>query len=125
LTIGAALLVAAGQAAAFEPPARSVVFKTDRQFRALGGPGPYFPDQAARNGVSGAVVIDCKVTASSRLEQCALVSMTPAGMSFDFAALKMAQVGWMTAGEVPTGTPAPDDGVWRFRVEFQAPRRYP
>jgi len=46
-------------------------------------------------------------------------------MGFEFAAQKMAQTGWMTAAAAPADAAARPDGVWRFRVEFNAPRNRP
>ena len=68
------------------------------------------------------VLMDCHVTESARLEGCELVEVLNPDYGFGFAALKMAERGWMTAGAPPEGA-APVDGIWRFRVEFGRRRK--
>lgn len=49
----------------------------------------YYPDRATRMGVTGSAVISCEVTAQGTLENCAIVSETPAEYGFGDAAVRM------------------------------------
>jgi TonB family protein len=108
------------------PPARQAKFQTSRAYQGLGDAGPYYPERAARGRVTGVVVMDCRVLPQGELKACEVVQVSPGDYGFDFAAVRMAEREWMTAGEpaVP-GTPEPADGVWRFRVEFSGRRSAP
>ena len=48
-----------------------------------------YPDQAAREGVSGAVTLSCNVTAAGGVTSCDAVSESPAGYGFARAALSL------------------------------------
>lgn len=90
------------------------------EFRKFGGPGPYYPDRAARAGASGVVLLDCAAEAGTgKLAECAVAAETPQLYEFGAAALKMAKDGWITA----TPDPAAASGARRVRltVGFKAP----
>ncbi|USQ93740.1 energy transducer TonB [Caulobacter sp. RL271] len=49
----------------------------------------YYPDQAQRMGVAGDVQARCLVNDKTRLENCELLSVTPAGRGFDDSAKRL------------------------------------
>jgi len=99
------------------PPMRSAVFKKSSAYARYGPAGPYFPDRAAREGVTSVALVDCRVGEAGQLRECEVADVLRPEYGFGFAALKMAEQGWMVAGPAPEGA-APDDGIWRFQVEF-------
>lgn len=48
-----------------------------------------YPSNARRNGISGRVVIRCRVNAEGRLERCEIASEDPPGHGFREAAMKL------------------------------------
>lgn len=110
-----------GEAAA--PPAREVRFAaTPPEFRRFGGAGPYYPDRAAQAGAGGLVILDCDAApGTGKLSGCAVASETPQLYEFGAAALRMAEVGWITAA--PAADPAAAGAAQRVRlaVGFKAP----
>jgi hypothetical protein len=66
-------------------------------------------------GIAGVAVLQCEVAASGNLRKCAALGEIPTDWGFKFAALRMAERGYMTA------TPsegAPDGQVARLIVLF-------
>lgn len=104
------------------PPQRGMVFQRNPAYRQLGDAGPYYPERAQRMGQTAVVETDCQVRDDLRLQGCRVVSVSNPSYGFEFAFLKMAEQGWMKAAAAPEG-PAPPDGVWRFRMTFDAQRR--
>ena len=51
----------------------------------------YYPDQAARLGVSGQAVATCKVVKKGLLRKCAVLSATPTHQAFDLASAMLLQ----------------------------------
>jgi len=51
----------------------------------------YYPDAAQRMEINGVVQLDCRVTRSKTLEDCRVVSETPAGYRFGEQAIKLTQ----------------------------------
>lgn len=103
------------------PPRRAAAFKTpSSQYAWLAPAGPYWPDRATREGKGGFAVVDCRVEGDSRLKDCTVVDYSQPNMGFADATLKMAEQGWMTAGPPPSNASSPEDGVWRFEVDFPA-----
>ncbi|MFI4950864.1 MAG: energy transducer TonB, partial [Caulobacterales bacterium] len=97
----------------FEPPIRQVapVFKTDNSSNP-GGPGPFYPRQAELAGLGGAASLQCVLRSSGVLDQCQLLSETPANQDFGNAALVMARKRWMTASpRVVDGRPLEQETV--------------
>ncbi|MEW5684278.1 MAG: energy transducer TonB [Pseudomonadota bacterium] len=105
------------------PPPRMARFKTMSAYAHLGDAGPYYPDRAVRAGVTGVVLMDCVVLASGRLDKCETAAVSPRDFGFEHADAKMAEQGWMMAGEPILQGATPVDGVWRFRVEFAGRKR--
>ena len=62
----------------------------------------YYPKAASRQGISGRAVMQCKVNAQGRLEDCAVLSEDPVGWDFGDAELKLAPFFRMTA-KTPDG----------------------
>ena len=90
------------------------------EFRKFGGPGPYYPDRAARAGASGVVLLDCEAEAGTgKLARCAVAAETPQLYEFGVAALKMAKDGWITAAPDPAA--ASGTQHVRLTVGFKAP----
>jgi hypothetical protein len=103
-------------------PLRTAVFRPSTgRFAGIAPAGPYWPDLALRLGLGGSAQVDCKVAATGRLADCRLINQTPIEAGFGDVVMKMASVGWMTAGPKPDSAEEPVDGYWRFDVEF--PRR--
>jgi cytochrome c biogenesis protein CcmG/thiol:disulfide interchange protein DsbE len=101
-------------------PQREVRFApTPPAFRRFGGPGPYYPDNAARAGASGQVSLDCEAAPDTgRLSGCTVALESPQLHEFGAAALKMAQDGWITAAPGATASSA---RRVRLSVVFKAP----
>jgi TonB family protein len=104
------------------PPRRAARFQRIAAYSRLGDAGPYYPDRAARARLTSVVEADCRVTDDGRLHGCRVVSVSTPGYAFELAFLKMAERGWMTAAPPPEDVAAPSDGVWRFRMTFDAKR---
>lgn len=51
----------------------------------------YFPDKAAKAGLSGKALIACRITVTGFLENCRLMDESPVGEDFGRAALRMAE----------------------------------
>jgi len=120
---GAALIFWSPQAAARIKvlPIRDVVFAPSAKAHAwLGGPGGYFPDRAARQGVGGQVLLSCIVEGIRQLTDCQVTHEEPAGYGFGDAALLMARRGAITASPV-NPYPLPRGDRERFRVDFPKP----
>jgi hypothetical protein len=98
-------------------PDAAVLRTTDRQGVL---DAAYFPDTAALEGVSGAAVLDCKVTASGELDACATVAEFPRGCSFGVAAVRMAAAGILGPPAQADGQPAAGQVV-RMKVRFGNP----
>jgi len=98
------------------PPWRELKVR-DEGFHALGLAGPFYPDRAYRAEVEGEVMADCRVGDKGVLNDCRVVSVVPGDMNFQDAFIAMAKRGHITAAA--TDTPAPSDGIWRFRVPFE------
>ena len=110
--------------AASEPQFASAVFKRDSKyasFRPLGGPGPYFPERAARLHRSGEAVVDCAPGQDGALDDCRVVRETPNDFGFGFAATRMAKERWMILAEPVDAQPHTADGRVLVRVPFKAP----
>ncbi len=56
----------------------------------------WYPSEAARNGVTGHAVIECRVAVSGRLEDCVAVSESPEGMGFGAATIGISSAFRMT-----------------------------
>lgn len=105
-------------------PHRAPVFHDAKSsYPELGPAGPYFPDRAARNLMNGSAVIQCRAAADGRLTECIPVSDTPKDWGFDYAALRMALKGWITAApRLENGQPVDGETV-RIEVPFQMRRQ--
>jgi TonB family protein len=111
------LLLAAAPIAALaqEPAALAVRFAEPKAgYRQLGPVGPYYPQVAAQQRVTGSALIECKVGQNSVLRRCKVEQETPQGVFFGAAALRMAQTNWITAADAP-----PAGARARFLVPFE------
>jgi hypothetical protein len=88
-----------------------LILKHDFSYAAYGDSGPYYPDRAARMGVSGYATLDCVALASGALTSCLIDEEFPMGFGFGPAALTMAKTNWMQA---PVGS----GGHVLVRVDF-------
>lgn len=106
------------------PPVHAAVFeKLDpmhRRFFRYGPVGPYYPELAARRGVTGEAVLECRTIDRGRLVDCAIISETPPGYFFGAASMRMAGGGLVHAEET-----APEGQIIRVRVPFTITERGP
>jgi TonB family protein len=56
------------------------------------GMARYYPERATKEGIAGRAVIDCRLTAEGRADDCKVVSETPEGYGFGEAAVKMSVI---------------------------------
>ena len=70
-------------------------------------PLSFYPARAQRMEVDGDTVLDCNVTDEGRLDDCRLVSETPAGYGFGEAALKVSRIWRMKPASDAAGNPVP------------------
>lgn len=98
---------------------RQAVFKEGpKAYRQYGPPGPYWPERAEREGVSGGAVLECAMATSGKLSNCKAAFETPVDFGFGFAALAMAKQGFLTAAPDPS---IPDGTTGRILVAFKNP----
>jgi TonB family protein len=84
----------------------------------------YYPDRAARMGITGQVVLECVLSAKGELSDCFALSETPDDYGFAAAALRLALTGQLTAKpRLVDG--APVEEVVRAEVSFDNPQRIP
>ena len=118
IALAAQTSTAAGQDT---PPLREPIFGKCGSYCNLGPAGPYTPERAARMGVSGYAVIECRVVASGRLKGCGVIEVQPAGMAFEHGALQMAEKKYLkVAPRVVDGAPVEEDV--RVRVDYPLAR---
>lgn len=97
-----------------------VTFKVDKRYADLGDPGPYYPNRAMRNGVSGVAILGCHVGDDLHLNDCKVLAEKPRDLHFGGSSLFMAKSGWMTA-KPDAEQPHTMDGWVPIRVVFKAP----
>ncbi|CAN7216806.1 energy transducer TonB [Phenylobacterium sp. LjRoot164] len=112
-----ALVLAAAPIAAVADEPLAVRFAEPKDgYRQLGPVGPYYPQVAAQQRVTGSALIECEVGKKSVLRRCKVVDEAPKGAFFGAAALRMAQTNWISADPAtPVGARA------RFQVPFALP----
>ena len=79
---------------AVDPPAVSHVIGNPSWLRKPSGEemARYYPDSAARRGMSGVATLSCSVTAAGTVRDCQVVGETPDTAGFGAAALKLARL---------------------------------
>lgn len=77
-------------------PAHKVTHPTWRKMPTGAEMEAFYPKEAAREGISGKVVMQCGVAREGTLYDCSIVSETPPDMGFGAAALKLAPFFEMT-----------------------------
>jgi len=80
-------------------PTRDAIFVRGKinGFADAGAAGPFYPDRAYRMGINGVALLRCTLAASGALSGCEIQGETPTTQGFGDAALKMAEVGAITA----------------------------
>ena len=103
-----------------EAPARGVEFPHGlTSYRDFGPVGPYYPEGAARKNIQGSAQLNCHIGSDHRLDDCRVVSETPAEIGFSDAALIMAKRHWIVATPKADGAAEASDERGLFTVEFK------
>lgn len=78
---------------------------SERMYAVLGPSGPYYPEVAVRNNLSGEALLHCTVGQDGELRQCAKGEESPSGSAFaDAAWLLAARRRIRVVGAAPVGT---------------------
>lgn len=75
----------------------------------------FFPERADRFSVSGAVVLQCAVSAAGKLSDCTTLIESPMGWGFSSAAMAMIRENYLTTSPAPG---AKDGDQARILIQF-------
>ncbi|THD81127.1 MAG: TonB family protein [Phenylobacterium sp.] len=115
LLVGSMVVLAQALVPGLHRPAPRPQTATERRGAAY---STYYPDRAQRAGISGAVVVRCRVTDTFGLADCAVESEQPPGYGFGQAALKIAATTILPTKDKENVSPGQ---VVRFPVRFKLP----
>ena len=109
----AGCLVGIAQAQVVKGPDWDMVRTEDMILRA-------YPVRAADQGIDGSVLLQCKVAVTGRLEDCEILSESPADFGFGAAAVAVAQNKFRMTPKTVDGKPV-GGAIVRIPMEFRRP----
>jgi len=121
-TMSTAPVAAESSAVRIAQPIFSPKIRSDPKY---GGPGLFYPERAARGRrpIDGVAVIECALAADGALNDCRVVSETPASCPFGYAAQNMAEHRVLSAApRLVDGQPVDGETV-RLEIAFGHPER--
>lgn len=121
-TMSTAPVAAEPSAVRIAEPIFSPKIRSEQKY---GGPGLFYPERAARGRrpIDGVAVIECSLAANGFLNDCRIISETPASCPFGYAAQHMAEHRVLLAApRLVGGQPVSGETV-RLEIAFGHPEK--